>query len=283
MSLDQIIEYTKLFQDIELATAVSQLKKDPAQLQQFLQGQQSTVFNDVTKQKDATFQKVYGDLTRASQSQESILMYDKRNKELAKIQNEIYDNQKNNATAVSEDKALAGRKYEMNEWSVNNKRDTIFIFSMLLIVLTSLIILTVLWRMGMISATLWVAIGAPIILIFLLTLISRSQYTNVLRDQRYWNRRRFPSSQGPKIPIPVCGDISGLEGDISSIGVDITQGVQSAEQSATQGIQSAEQSISNAAQSTSQDIQSGMQSASQSMSQMTQGLSSDITNLANSP
>lgn len=259
MSLDQIIEYTKQFQDIELATAVSQLKKDPAQLQQFLQGQQSTVFNDVTKQKDATFQKVYGDLTRASQAQESILMYDKRNRELADIQNEIYQNQKNNATAVSEDRALAGRKYEMNEWSVNNKRDTLFIFSMLLIVLTSLTVLTVLWRMGVISAALWVTIGAPIILIFLLTLISRSQYTNVLRDQRYWNRRRFPSSQHPKIPIPVCGDISSLEGDISSINVDIEQEAQSAEQS-----------ISNTAQT-----------ASNKMSQMPQEISVDITNMAN--
>ena len=259
MSLDQIIEYTKQFQDIELATAVSQLKKDPAQLQRFLQGQQGTVFNDVTKQKDATFQKVYGDLTRASQAQESILMYDKRNKELADIQNEIYQNQKNSAVAVSEDKALAGRKYEMNEWSVNNKRDTLFIFSMLLIVLTSLTVLTVLWRMGIISATLWVVIGAPIILVFLLTLISRSQYTTVLRDQRYWNRRRFPSSEKPRIPIPVCGDISSLENDMSSINVDITKGVQSAEQN-----------ISNAAQT-----------ASNTISQMPQEISVDITNMAN--
>jgi hypothetical protein len=259
MSLDQIIEYTKQFQDIELATAVSQLKKDPAQLQRFLQGQQGTVFNDVTKQKDATFQKVYGDLTRASQAQESILMYDKRNKELADIQNEIYQNQKNSAVAVSEDKALAGRKYEMNEWSVNNKRDTLFIFSMLLIVLTSLTVLTVLWRMGIISATLWVVIGAPIILIFLLTLISRAQYTTVLRDQRYWNRRRFPSSEKPRIPIPVCGDISSLENDMSSINVDITKGVQSAEQN-----------ISNAAQT-----------ASNTISQMPQEISVDIMNMAN--
>jgi hypothetical protein len=147
----------------------------------------------------------------------------------------------------------------MNEWSVNNKRDTLFIFSMLLIVLTSLTVLTVLWRMGIISATLWVVIGAPIILVFLLTLISRSQYTTVLRDQRYWNRRRFPSSEKPRIPIPVCGDISSLENDMSSINVDITKGVQSAEQN-----------ISNAAQT-----------ASNTISQMPQEISVDITNMAN--
>ena len=35
-NLDQVIDYTKLFQDVELATAVGQLKQNPAQLQQFL-------------------------------------------------------------------------------------------------------------------------------------------------------------------------------------------------------------------------------------------------------
>ena len=85
-NLDQFIDYTKLFQDVELATAVGQLKQNPAQLQQFLQDQQGKVYTDIIKQKDSTFQKVYGDLTRATDSQEAILMLDKRNKELAQIQ-----------------------------------------------------------------------------------------------------------------------------------------------------------------------------------------------------
>jgi hypothetical protein len=127
MSLDQIIEYTKQYQDIELATAISQLKKDPAQLQQFLQGQQTTVFNDITKQKDSTFQKVYGDLSRASQAQEANLMYNKRNMELANIKEQLYQNQKNSADIIKEDNSLANLKYEMNELSVNNKKDTHFI------------------------------------------------------------------------------------------------------------------------------------------------------------
>ena len=43
-NLDQVIDYTKLFQDVELATAIGQLKQNPAQLQQFLQGQQGKVY-----------------------------------------------------------------------------------------------------------------------------------------------------------------------------------------------------------------------------------------------
>ena len=46
-NLNQIIDYTKTFQDVELATAIGELKKDPTKLQQFLQDQQSKVYNDI--------------------------------------------------------------------------------------------------------------------------------------------------------------------------------------------------------------------------------------------
>jgi hypothetical protein len=253
-SLNQIIDYTKLFQDVELATAIGQLKQNPAQLQQFLQTQQDTVYKDIIKQKDSTFQKVYGDLNRASQAQESILMYDKRNKELADIQKQIYNNQKNSATAVSEDKNLAGRKYEMNEWSVNNKKDTLFVFSMLLIVFSALILLTSLLRMGIIGTSLWVGLVLPIVIIFTLVVISRSQYTDILRNKRYWNRKIFEGKYG-KIPIPVCpGAISGIENEVSSLESDISSSISTAEQSVASGLKSVSDDISSAAQNLSSAV-----------------------------
>jgi hypothetical protein len=202
-NLNQIIDYTKTFQDVELATAVGQLKQNPAQLQQFLQGQQDKIYSDVIKQKDSTFQKVYGDLNRATQAQGAILTLDKRNQELADIHQQIYNNQKNSATAITDDKNIAARKYEMNQWSVSNKNDTLFVYSMLFIVLCALIFLTALWRLNIISASLCAAIYAPIIIIFILTVIIRYNYTSVFRDKRYWNRNTFNDKYG-KIPAPIC-------------------------------------------------------------------------------
>ena len=247
-NLDQVIDYTKLFQDVELASAVGQLKQNPAQLQQFLQDQQGKVYSDVVKQKDSTFQKVYGDLTRATDSQEAILMLDKRNKELAQIQQQIYSNQASSATAVTDDKNLAGRKYEMNEWSVNNKKETLFVFSMLFIMLSALILLTTLWRMSIISSSLAAGLALPIILIFVLTIINRTQYTNVFRDKRYWNRNTFNDKYG-KIPIPLCpGALSGIEGGINSLESDVQSGINSASNAVASAAQSAAQGISSAAQ-----------------------------------
>ena len=253
-NLNQIIDYTKLFQDVELATAIGQLKQNPTQLQQFLQTQQNKVYTDVVKQKDSTFQKVYGDLNRASQAQDAILLYNKRNKELANIQQTVYNNQKNSADAMVEDKNLANRKYEMNQWSVNNKNDTLFVFSMLFIMISGLILIIVLWRMGLISSKLCAALAAPLIIIFILTVINRSQYTNIFRDKRYWNKRSFDGNYG-KIPVPLCpGSLSGIKNDLNSFSVGIASDISSAEQDISSVTQSAEQDISSTAQSAEQGL-----------------------------
>ena len=228
--LDQIINSTKILQDIELAAAVSDLKKNPAQLQSFLQNQQNSVFKEIVSQKDNTFQKVYGDLNRAGKVQQSVLMYDKRNKELIDIQEQVFQNQKNSANAVMEDQSMAHRKHDMNEWSVGNKNDTLFIFSSLFIMLSGLLLITVLWRMSMLSSTLWVALGAPMIILFALIVINRAQYTNILRNKRYWNKQIFEGKYG-KIPLPLCPDvvdsISNAAGNIqSSVQMGITSAAQ---------------------------------------------------------
>jgi hypothetical protein len=247
-ALTNIINHTDLYQDVELATAIGQIKRDPAQLQQFLQSQQDKVYKDVTKQKDSTFEKVYGDLTRSMKAQESSIMHNKRNMELSKLNTKIYETQKSTADAITQDKDLANRKYEMNEWSVNNKKDTLFVFSMLFIMLSALILLTGLWRMGFISASLLVLISIPLIAIFVFTVVYRSQYTDVFRNKRYWNRRIFEGKYG-KIPVPLCpGAINDIEGGFESIKTNIGGGISSIEKGAANLTKSFAQGVANTAQ-----------------------------------
>jgi len=254
-NLDQIIDYTKIFQDVELASAIGQLKKDPQALSAFINNQQDKVFKNIINQKDNTFQKVYGDLNKATKVQETILLYDKRNKELAKIQEDVYNNQKNSADAVSEDKNMAGRKSEMNEWTVNNKKDTLFVFSSIFIMLSGLLLITVLWRLGMISSYLWVALGTPLVIICILIIVNRSQYTDTLRNKRYWNKKIFEGKYG-KIPIPVCPDVvQGIESGLQSAGqlaasglVNVTQGVAQGANAFAQGANAVAQGVASSTQ-----------------------------------
>ena len=262
-NLNQVIDYTQLFQDVELATAVGQLKQNPAQLQQFLQGQQGKIYEDVVKQKDSTFQKVYGDLNRASKAQEAILMLDKRNQELSEIQQQIFNNQKGQAGAVTDDKNLSERKYEMNQWSVGNKNDTLFVFSSLFILLSSLTLLTVLWRMNLLGGGAVGGLASILIIIFVIIVIYRSNFTNIFRDNRYWNRATFKGKYG-KIPIPLCpGALSGIESGISSLESDIQSGLSSAGQAIASGAQTVAQDVSSATQSVASDIQGAPSSSVQ--------------------
>ena len=86
------------------------------------------------------------------------------------------------------DADTAKRIYEMNEWTVQNKKDTLFVLSSLFITLSALLLLTVLWRMGISTGHTAAIYAGPVVVIFVFILINRSQYTKTVRDQRYWNR-----------------------------------------------------------------------------------------------
>jgi hypothetical protein len=234
--IDQVIASANLYQDVELATAISALK-NAGQVTSFIQSQQSKVYNDIVKQKEDTFSKLYGDLGRAGRVQESVLMYGKRTQQLAGVQDQIYDNQKNSADAIVDDHSLANRKTEMNEWSVNNKKDTLFVYSSLFVMLSGLLLLTGLLRMEMISTSLWVGMGLCLIIVFVLILVNRSHYTNVLRNKRYWNKQIFEGKYG-KIPIPLCPDAAdSLNEGVDSLRQNVRLGMVNAANNVATGSQ----------------------------------------------
>jgi len=256
-NLDSIIKSTLLYQDVDLASALNNFRQSPADLQAFLQKQQSSIYKDITKQKGNVFNKVYGDLNRAAKSQESILMYNERNKQLSSMQDQVFNNQKNMANAVVDDKNLATRKNEMNEWSVGNKNDTLFVYSSLFIALSAMLLCVVLWKMGIMSGYFSGSLMGLITVIFILILLNRSQYTANTRDQRYWNRKNFGGKYG-KIPLPDCPGLT--DGIIDSTNA-ITQYAQDAGKSVmTAGI-GAMQSASTALAASATDLNQNLQGA----------------------
>jgi hypothetical protein len=234
--IDQVIASANLYQDVELATAISALK-NAGQVTSFIQEQQSRVFNDIVKQKEDTFSKLYGDLGRAGRVQESVLMYGKRTQQLAGVQDQIYDNQKNSADAIVDDHTLANRKTEMNEWSVNNKKDTLFVYSSLFVMLSGLLLLTGLLRMEMISTSLWVGMGLVLILVFVAIVVNRSHYTNMLRNKRYWNKQIFEGKYG-QIPTLICPDVvNSLDVGLNSLGDQARLGAAAARTASADALQ----------------------------------------------
>ena len=60
--------------------------------------------------------------------------------------------------------------------------------------------------MNLISAATWGFTGAIAIIIFILIVVNRAQYTDKLRNKRYWNKKRF-DGKGGEIPS-ICPTVA---------------------------------------------------------------------------
>ena len=258
-SLDQIIDTTQLLQDVETSQALQQM--DPQSLQRYLQNAQDALYRDVSTSKDGAIQKAYGDLEQASTTQHAIFYYQQRNQDLSNIQGQVFQDRKGSADAVLYDRDLAKRQYEMNQWDTSNKMDTLFVYQQLLIILCAVIVLSYLWNQNIISPYVFFGIVFILTCIFVFTIVDRAQYTNSLRDSRYWSQRLFPSYS--VVPLPnVCG-AGGIGKDISDLEKDYNSAVKGAESdynSAVRNVQSDYNSAVSGAQADYNSAVSGAQS-----------------------
>lgn len=96
---------------------------------------------------------------------------------------------------------LASRQIEINEWSYNNKMDTLFVFQILFMAILFISILMGLKTMGMVGGPfVWYCL-VIVILIVVMIIINRSMYTNNYRDQRQWNKRHFNDDNKKDSPL----------------------------------------------------------------------------------
>lgn len=86
---------------------------------------------------------------------------------------------------------LAKRQIEINEWTYNNKMDTLFVFQLVFLTLLTISIVFGLKRYGMLGSAFAWYVSVLIIFLAVVLIINRAYYTRVLRDQRQWNQRRF--------------------------------------------------------------------------------------------
>jgi hypothetical protein len=106
---------------------------------------------------------------------------------------------------------LIRRQYEVNEWTANNKLDTLFVLQMTFVGICVCAIMTGLYRMHIIGGGFYGVISGIVLLILIFTVVRRAQYTKYTRDQRYWNRQRFDRAPAPPITLPsVTCTTSGL-------------------------------------------------------------------------
>jgi hypothetical protein len=96
---------------------------------------------------------------------------------------------------------LANRQLQVNEWSYNNKMDTLFVFQILFISLLFVGLLLILKGQGLVNGGfVWYSMSVTLVIVIVI-IINRSVYTNSRRDNRFWNKKRFQEDNMRESPL----------------------------------------------------------------------------------
>ena len=107
----------------------------------------------------------------------------------------------NTVSAPKHHMDLASRQAEINEWTYNNKMETLFVFQLIFISLLTVALLMALRIQGYIGSGFVTYVMVVLAFIVVIVMINRYVYTRTTRDKRYWNRKRFGQDAGMGSPL----------------------------------------------------------------------------------
>jgi hypothetical protein len=193
-----------IFSNLDLAIAQDlNAKKSSGQLDAYIKQNSDKIIDTMNRNKMVNSDKVMGDLTRAMDTQKNVYYYYKRNQDMLRLGQDPIERMKRDSTGLIHDRDVAQRQYEMNQWTSGNRADTLFVYQLIFICVLTLALFTSMWRMGVVSTGFLGLLIFALIIIIVLTIVNRAQYTAYTRDQRYWNKRQFPKFTA-SIPTPDC-------------------------------------------------------------------------------
>lgn len=97
---------------------------------------------------------------------------------------------------------LTNRQTVINEWTFNDKMETLFIFQLMFFGLLVLCLLMILSKYGFFAKSFVWLIAAIMAIAIGTTWFFRAAYTKNVRDKKYWNKRYFAGdfSTAPAVP-----------------------------------------------------------------------------------
>jgi hypothetical protein len=191
-----IIDIIRDGQDLELALALKDMQNNPSAYI----AKKEQLKNDILSAKDTAFNKIYTDAVSSTNSNSNLLYYYRRNKELLDVNGDLANNVAKDAHNIKLNEHLASRQFELNEWAVHNKRDTLFIYQLGFIALSVSVLLTFFKKLNMISGGVYWYMTIAMLVIFIFVVLYRSIYSEMVRDKFYWNRRKFGTIHTPPAP-----------------------------------------------------------------------------------
>lgn len=182
-------DLTRLVQDVQYTAALKGMSD--AQKAAYFSSQKQGLIDSLTNDRQSTFQKTYTDAVRNNSIQNSLLYYHVRNRDIDDIGEQLTKSNQATIGVATGNKDLATRQREINEWTYGNKLDTLFVFQILFITVLLSSGFVYLQKIGLFSTSLLGLLTGILLFVDIVIIINRVNYTNRVRDQRYWNRRQF--------------------------------------------------------------------------------------------
>ena len=128
-------------QDIEKVQFLQTLQADPAQYSAYVQEKSGRILTETVDTKRASFVKMSGDMARVMDMDHNSLAALNRTTDLANTQDQIIAEQQRMTGAKTYNKDLTRRQVEINNWYYENKRETLFVLQLILIVMLTLVVI----------------------------------------------------------------------------------------------------------------------------------------------
>jgi len=192
-------------QDIEKIQFLQTLQSDPAKYSAYIQDKSNRILTETVDTKRASFVKVSGDMARMMDMDHNSIAALDRTNDLRSTQDQIISEQARQVGTIKSTQDMTRRQVEINNWYYENKRETLFILQLILLVVLTLVIVLGLTSWGYLPKEASDYLMGFIIVIGLGTWLYRWYYTTTIRDPRYWSQRRFEADgQRPDGSGKIC-------------------------------------------------------------------------------
>lgn len=178
-------------QDIEKIQFLQSLQADPARYSEYIQNRTQEILGEVTDAKRSAFQKISSDMARMMDMDHNSLAALVRSEDVASMQEHILQEQEKLYGSAKYNQDLTRRQVEINNWYYENKRETLFVLQLTLLLVLVAVILLIAQTYGFLNeaAVNWSLSG--LFMIGIVVWLYRWYYTAYMRDPRFWSRRSF--------------------------------------------------------------------------------------------
>lgn len=188
-------------QDIEKVQFLQALQANPAAYQAYVSDKTGRILSETVDVKRAAFVKVSGDMARLMDMDHNSLAALDRTEDLSVTQHQILEEQARYIGTKQSAIDQTRRQVEINNWYYENKRETLFILQFILLMMLSVVIVLSAENQGFITNTMSNYAVGLIAIVGILVAVVNWNYTDRVRDRRYWTQRTF-QGDGQHVPKP---------------------------------------------------------------------------------